>query len=259
MPVPLTAALICFNDSAHLGDTLDSVSFCSDVVIADLGSTDGSIDIARGRGARVFDHPWVPNSPMAREFLLSHVQTDWVVSLDPDMRFPAGAVDVIQGLITENPQLAIIGMPYQNYFGDKLLRYGRWGGIKTHFPGIVNQRRIEVIEVDHRGHYRPKPGFDYISLPPVPDMAFQHHWVESWQHLLNKQRLYLPGEVAARWDEGLRATTWSRVWRPLRTFLWSLVWRRGFLDGFTGIGLSAIAGWYEAKVQGGLAGRARVS
>ena len=55
----LSAALITFNEERNLPRVLESLRGVADeVVVSDSGSTDGTVEIARSFGARVFETEW---------------------------------------------------------------------------------------------------------------------------------------------------------------------------------------------------------
>ena len=49
----LSAIVITRNEAANIGDCLDSVAFCDERIVVDCGSSDGTVDIAKAKGARV--------------------------------------------------------------------------------------------------------------------------------------------------------------------------------------------------------------
>ena len=60
----LGLAMIVKNGAATLGNCIASVSGVTDqIVIADTGSTDGTVQLARDLGAEVFDFPWQDDLP----------------------------------------------------------------------------------------------------------------------------------------------------------------------------------------------------
>jgi len=67
MSTTLTISLIVRNEEQSLGRCLDSVQGLGDeIVVVDTGSTDGTREVAAGRGARVFDFPWCDDFAAAR-------------------------------------------------------------------------------------------------------------------------------------------------------------------------------------------------
>ncbi|MDP2278252.1 MAG: glycosyltransferase, partial [Nitrospirota bacterium] len=56
--IPLSVAIITKNEEERLLDCLKSVSFADDIVVVDSGSTDRTLEIAKGFGCRVFIEEW---------------------------------------------------------------------------------------------------------------------------------------------------------------------------------------------------------
>src|ERR1700760_1667711 len=63
-PVDVSVVIPCLNEANSIGicvgkalDAFKAAGLCGEVVVADNGSTDGSIDIAKKLGARVIDVP----------------------------------------------------------------------------------------------------------------------------------------------------------------------------------------------------------
>ncbi len=81
----LTLSMIVKNGEKTLPRCLDSVRGLADeIVIADTGSTDHSIEIARRYGAEVFSIPWEDDFAKARNLSLARATCDWVLMLDCD-------------------------------------------------------------------------------------------------------------------------------------------------------------------------------
>jgi len=88
MTTTLTISLIVRNEEHSLGRCLDSVQGLADeIVVVDTGSTDGTREVAAGRGARVFDFPWCDDFAAARNETLRHATGRWVLWLDADEYF----------------------------------------------------------------------------------------------------------------------------------------------------------------------------
>jgi len=86
--VPRVSLCIIVKNEAHnlrdcVAPVADSVG---DIVVVDTGSTDGTVEIARGLGARVFSFAWVDSFAAARNESLRHAVGDWVLWLDADDR-----------------------------------------------------------------------------------------------------------------------------------------------------------------------------
>src|SRR5215472_11677105 len=81
----LSAILITRNEAANIGDCLDALAFCDERIVVDCGSTDDTVAIARGKGARVESHEF-RGFGAQKNFALSLASGDWVLSIDADER-----------------------------------------------------------------------------------------------------------------------------------------------------------------------------
>jgi glycosyltransferase involved in cell wall biosynthesis/Flp pilus assembly protein TadD len=92
----LALSMIVKNGEATLARCLDSVRGVADeIVIADTGSSDRTIEIARQYGANVFSIPWENDFAKARNRSLAQVRSDWVLMMDADEMLSPDAVDLI--------------------------------------------------------------------------------------------------------------------------------------------------------------------
>lgn len=81
----ITLAIIAKNEAHNLPRLLDSVEGCFDeIIVADTGSTDGTVDIAKNLGAKVFHFDWINDFSAARNFAFSKATSDFIMWLDCD-------------------------------------------------------------------------------------------------------------------------------------------------------------------------------
>jgi tetratricopeptide (TPR) repeat protein len=71
----------------------------SEIIVADTGSKDKTVEIARSLGARVIAIPWRNDFAEARNLALSQMTTDWVLSLDADEILDKTAIAAIPNLL----------------------------------------------------------------------------------------------------------------------------------------------------------------
>ena len=81
----LTVTVITYNEAAHIQDALDSVAWADEVLVVDSGSTDGTADLARARGARVVVREW-PGYGAQKNFAAASASHEWILSVDADER-----------------------------------------------------------------------------------------------------------------------------------------------------------------------------
>ena len=96
----LSAIVITRNEAHNIAACLDSVAFCDERIVVDSGSTDDTIKIAEGKGARVVHHDFAGFGAQ-KNFALSLAQGEWTLSLDADERVSKELADEILGAITQ--------------------------------------------------------------------------------------------------------------------------------------------------------------
>jgi glycosyltransferase involved in cell wall biosynthesis len=83
--VRIALVLIAKNEERCLERCLRSVApWVDEMIVLDTGSTDGTINIARTCGSRVFQFDWIDDFSAARNVALSHSDADWNLILDAD-------------------------------------------------------------------------------------------------------------------------------------------------------------------------------
>ena len=79
----LCVAIIARNAAALVHETLASVrEIASEIILLDTGSTDTTPEAAALGGARIVRHLWEDNFAAARNALLPHVRSPWILWLD---------------------------------------------------------------------------------------------------------------------------------------------------------------------------------
>ena len=89
------------NEKANIADCIDSVRWADEIIVVDSGSTDGTIELARGKGASVVQFNWDGKFPKKKNWALANVpwKNDWVLILDADERItPELATEIQQEL-----------------------------------------------------------------------------------------------------------------------------------------------------------------
>jgi len=96
--------MIVKNEKDHLRKCLESVKDADVIYIADTGSEDDTVVIAKEFTENVFtDYVWKDDFADARNFIRQKAETDWCLSIDADEILEVGGMDKIREII-ENAQ-----------------------------------------------------------------------------------------------------------------------------------------------------------
>src|SRR5436190_21584091 len=81
----VSAVVVCFNEEQNIGDCLESLSWCDEIVVVDSFSTDRTVEICREYTDRIFQRAW-PGFVEQKAFALEQTRCAWVMNLDADER-----------------------------------------------------------------------------------------------------------------------------------------------------------------------------
>ncbi len=84
----ISACMIAKNEERVIARCIESYRMAVDeIIVVDTGSTDQTVAVAQGLGAKVFSFIWNNDFSAAKNYALSKAQGDWIVFLDADEYF----------------------------------------------------------------------------------------------------------------------------------------------------------------------------
>lgn len=96
----LTGIVICKDGAETLAACLESLSFCDQILVADDGSRDESVSIAKSHGANIFELSPTDSFAEKRNQALERVKAGWILFLDADERISKRLASEIKKAIT---------------------------------------------------------------------------------------------------------------------------------------------------------------
>lgn len=236
--VPLTLLVIARNEAASIGRCLDSVPFAAEKLVVDSGSTDGTQDVARARGARVVHQDWLGFGPQ-RNFATTQATHDWILALDADEALSPALAQELQARLPQLQQSGAAGA---------VLRRQTW-----YMGAPMNWYRPMVGEQLGRLYHRDRARWTDVRVheslrfegPTVRlRQPFVHHHNPTLVHRQLKILRY--SELKARdWlERGKPANLWMAPIVFLAAFIKDYVLRLGFLDGGRGYVVAQVGASY---------------
>jgi glycosyltransferase involved in cell wall biosynthesis len=235
---PVTLCVMTYNEAANIARCLDSVSFVSEKLVIDCGSTDGTPDLAERHGARVVQQPWL-GFGRQRQVATARASHDWILFLDADEALtPQLAREFEQRLpeILESDLAGAILRRSAYYMGAPMRWYRPMVGERIH--RLYHRRRATWN--DARVH-------EYLNFHgPVTNFRqpLLHHLSPTLVHKELKVLVY--SELKARdWlDRGRRTQLWLCPLVFAATFFKDYFLRLAFLDGWRGYIVAHVAANY---------------
>lgn len=236
---PISGVVICHQEEDRIGDCIRSLSFCAEVVVVDSGSTDRTREIAAGLGARVLRNEPFPGHQEQKQFAVEAAQHDWVFCLDADERATPALQQRLAALAAAGPSGAAYEMPRHNHYLGRIVRRGLfWPDRKVR---LFDRRRARWGGTNPHDHVEVEPGGAITRL----DEGIEHLSYRDFRHHLRTIDSFTRIAAGALAAKGRRANPFDLLLRPPAVVVKSLVLKRGFLDGWRGFVIAAMAGYTD--------------
>ncbi len=244
----LSALVVAHDEEAQLAACLETLRFADELVVVLDRCTDGSKAIAESFGARVLEGAWEIEGPR-RMTGIEACAGPWILEVDADERVPPALADEIRRTIA-NAAPGYFLIPYDNYVGDRLVRYG-WGGSWGVSATVRLFTKGAKIWGDQRIH-------------PAVTLTGERRWLtERMVHYVDRnisdmiQRLDRYTTARARDMRAQGSTeTFGRNFRRLFTrFFKCYVRRKGYREGYYGFLIALFAAiwpmlaWLKFKLE----------
>ena len=224
----LSVILITCNEARNIDACLESVAWADEIVVVDSGSTDGTQDRCRNRGARVIEADWPGFGPQKNR-ALDCAQGDWVLSIDADERVTPALRAELEQAMAEGRHDAY-GMPRLSSYCGRFMRHGGW------WPDPVVRlfRRGRARFSNDRVHERLQVEGS-VGLLSAP---LHHYSFPDLEAVLVKVNHYSTESARMLADRGRQASLAGAIGHGCWTFFRGYVLKRGFLDGREGFMLA---------------------
>ena len=209
-----------------------------EILIADSGSTDGTLELLRRRGdVRIIEREYRCWSDF-NNWAIPQASHEWVLLVDADERVtPELAEDIRRLKSTELAATSFdaFSMVRRNFFHAQPIRH--WG---RHTDSVKRLFRRSCRWAKRRTHSTLEVS---DAKTAILKTAFDHHTFRTIKHFLDKQQRYGQWNAEELWDRGQRATAWHLVCRPMLRFVRDYFLRGGFLDGKVGLIVAGTAAY----------------
>ncbi len=242
MATRLTVIIPCKDELPNIEACIASVaSLADELIIADSGSTDGTLELVKARGnCRVLEREYV-NSANFKNWAIPQAKHDWILLVDADERVTPELAAEIQclkesGDLEQTPHDAF-SIARRVFLLNHLVRFSGWqhDRVRRLFRKSCGYetRRVHA-ELDVAWN---KTG--YLKSP------FEHHTFRSLKHFSAKLERYAYWRAEDLFAQGKRSGWVNLTLRPLFRFLKHYVFQLGILDGPTGLIISSSLAFSE--------------
>jgi glycosyltransferase involved in cell wall biosynthesis len=233
MSEKLTVLIPCKNEEKNIRPCIESAKPIADeLLVADSGSSDRTMDIARALGARIIEREYV-NSADFKNWAIPQVSHPWVLVVDADERVTPELAAEVRRLLSDGPRRDGYRIYRASYFfGHRIKRCG-WQR-----DNVLRLFRSEL-------RYESKHVHAEVVVPSGRvgwlKGKLEHYTCWTFDQYFEKFGRYTTWGALDRRRRGRRAGFWSLTVRPAFRFFRQYVLQRGFLDGKAGLVLCGLA------------------
>ncbi len=235
----ISAIIAASGKSPHLVKSLQSVQFCSEVILLDLGLEKSPLD-------EVASLPFVRiiklSEPVAyieqiREKSKTYAKHDTILFLDSDELIPPSLADIIKKHASDYDYFRI---PRKNIILKKWIEHSRW------WPDY----QIRVFHKSHAVwpiclHAQPEvSGKEYI-VPSEEKYAIEHHNYESLDDFLSRMMRYAKTEATQKYHSSKKYELHEAMNEGMQEFVSRYFAAEGYRDGMHGFLLAFLQMVYK--------------
>jgi glycosyltransferase involved in cell wall biosynthesis len=224
------------DEEDRIGDCLESLAFCDEILVVDSHSKDGTRALAAARGARVVERDW-PGHVAQTEFAIRAAAHDWVLCVDADERISPGLRGEIERLRDQGfPGCAGWRTPRLSSYLGRWMKRGAW----------VPDWQLRLFD-RRRGRWGGNDPHDHVltdgSVGDLRGPLLHHPYRDLAEHLRTIDR-YTTIMAEGMHARGVRASALDLAVRPASRFLRAYVLKLGILEGWRGFLQACLAAHY---------------
>jgi glycosyltransferase involved in cell wall biosynthesis len=227
--IQLTVIIPCKDEAHNIQACIESVRGLGDeILVADSGSTDGTLEIVNQMGGcRIIEREYV-NSADFKNWAIPQATHPWVLIVDADERVTGELAAEIHSLLAGTPALDAYRMDRQNYFLGHRIKHSGWNSatVTRLFRRAVcryTQRRVHADVEVASGKIGKLKG------------KFLHYTCHDLRRYIAKLNRYTTWSAQDMYEAGRRVGYLGLLLRPPARFWQFYIWRGGFLDGAAGL------------------------
>lgn len=227
MAAKLTVIIPCKNEHDNLSPcVVSALQVADEVLVADSGSTDGTLEIAHELGCRIVEREYGTSGDF-KNWAIPQAAHEWVLILDADERISPALAAEIRTVLAES-----------SCDGYWIFRLNHFMGHPVHHGPWKNDKLLRLFKRDI-GRYVGPTDHAEVRMPghPVGTLCEKliHYSCNSYSQYLPKVERYASVQARVWQEQGRQPKLLQLLFRfPVR-FLQGYIGRLGFLDGMAGL------------------------
>lgn len=221
----ISVAIITLNEENNISRCLKSVRWADEIVVADSGSRDATVAIARDLGADVSEIEF-HNFSQAKQEAINQCTSKWVLVLDADEEISLQLQNKIQSLLSKPDAADGYKIKRIAEFLGKKMHHGEWG---SDYPTRLFRR--ELGEMDGARIHESVIVQGKVERINEPMYHYPYSSMNEYSEKINRYSQLVAEEMV---ENGKTITFFDIFSHSGFKFLQTYILKAGFLDGKRG-------------------------
>tara|TARA_Y100001947_G_C10266825_1_gene272523 strand:- start:182 stop:937 length:756 start_codon:yes stop_codon:yes gene_type:complete len=238
--LPISCFIIAQNEADRITKTIESVNeLVDEIIVVDSGSTDGTQDLVKKLGCKLFYNEWNGFGPQKR-FGEDKARNKWLLNLDADEYLSNELKAEIRNLFAKKLE--------SNFYSMKVIPiYPNWNKPRL-FSAHHLCVRLYNIEF---GRFSSSKVHDSVQISSNKIIKLKnpvlHNSVRSFSHLIEKEDSYVKMQIGSLKKKNKLFLFLRLIFEFPLSFIKYYFIRRHFTGAFTGLLTSIILAFYRWK------------
>jgi glycosyltransferase involved in cell wall biosynthesis len=238
----VSAVILTKNEEKNIGECINRLKWCEEIIVMDDESTDETAKIARDLGAQVINRSLNFDFAEQRNAALDYVSQKWILFVDADERVSYELRQEILKAISDISYKAF-SIKRIDYFFGKLMKFG----------DVKNKYFVRLVRKG-TGQWEGKVHEVWKSEGKVGQLKnpLKHYPHETIVGFLRHINFYSTIRARELYQQKKKTNAFEIIFFPAGKFLYNWIYKLGFMDGTRGIIHALMMSFYSFLVRGKL-------
>ncbi|MBD5490353.1 MAG: glycosyltransferase family 2 protein [Lachnospiraceae bacterium] len=196
--LPISVCLIAKNEEKHIDECLKRLQpYGFEIVLADTGSTDRTVELARKYTDRIYHFDWSGDFSAAKNFAMQKASHDWILSLDCDEYLEVIDQKTLRKCMESYPRYAGRILIRNRFTQDGQTSYEQVRVSRFinrhyfHFEGVVHEQLVPTTASDHHNAAPDTSPVKYVYSAPITVLHVGYDGTEDEMREKSKRNITL--------------------------------------------------------------------
>lgn len=240
--VTISAVINTYNEERNIRYCLECLQWCDEIIVVDMHSEDMTIAIAGEYTDKIFSVEKMGYVEPARKFAVEKASGDWILLIDADEMVTKPLSEQLLR-IAANDIADVVSMPFKTYIMGDWIRHSGWW--PEYHPRFFKRGLITFSDQVH-SPFEVAGSARTLYLPATEQEAMVHFCYTDSEHFIAKLNRYTTFEAKNMFHKGRKFSLLRMFIAGIRGVQVRYVSERGYKDGYRGVFLSIMMGFYGA-------------